>query len=49
MIDRILKMFDPLISYSYKNYENNYMFYALFGSFIAFLALVGYIIFKLIT
>ena len=49
MLDKILKVFDPLVSQSVKNYDNNYLFYGLFGAFILLMLLIGYIIFKAIT
>lgn len=49
MIDRIMRIFDPVISYTNKNYENNYLLYILFGGFLLLLVVIGYVIFKAIT
>ena len=43
LLDPILKIFDPVINYTYKNYENNYLYYGMFGGFILLLALIGYL------
>ncbi len=49
ILDPIIKLFDPVINYTYNNYENNYLYYALLGGFFLLLALIGYLIYKGIT
>jgi len=47
--DSILKIFDPLLNLTYKNYENNYLMYGIVILFLIFLGLVGYGIYKAVT
>lgn len=47
ILDKILGMFTPLVDFTTKNYDNNYMLYAIFGFFILLLGLILYIILKL--
>ncbi|KKN50113.1 hypothetical protein LCGC14_0636110 [marine sediment metagenome] len=49
ILDPIIKLFDPVINYTYQNYENNYLYYALLGGFLLLLVLVGYLMYKAIT
>ncbi len=44
ILDSILKIFEPVFKFTFKNYENNYLFYALGIAFIALLALVFWLI-----
>lgn len=49
ILDPVLRMFDPLIKYTYQNYEKNYLYYVLLIGFIMFLGLIGYLIYKALT
>ena len=49
MWDSILKAFEPLLDFTYKNYENNYLIYVLIIGFLLFLGLVGYGLYQAFT
>ncbi len=49
ILDSITKIFDPLISITEKQYDNNYLFYGIIGMFVAIMGLIGYGFFLLFT
>ncbi len=45
----ILDIFNPVLDYTTKYYDNNYMLYAIIGGVILFLTAVGYIIYRVFS
>jgi len=46
IVEKIEKLFDPLLNLTTKQYDNNYMLYAILIMFLLILLLIAYMIFK---
>lgn len=44
--DKIMEMFSPLVDYSSKSYDNNYMLYFGFGAFALLILVILYVFLK---